>query len=75
MASLTSDLKHTMSARAQAEGREDEAWNNLRVTEGELREVRDDLRAAQNDFVENQAHVASCLCMFLSIFSIPLFLF
>ena len=25
--------------------------------------------------VENQAHVASCLCMFLSIFSIPLFLF
>ena len=25
--------------------------------------------------VENQAYVASCLCMFLSIFSIPLFFF
>ena len=27
---LKSDLKHTTSARAQAEGREDEARNNLR---------------------------------------------
>ena len=40
---LKSDLKHTMSARAWAEGREDEARNSLRATEGELWEVRDDL--------------------------------
>ena len=49
---LNSDLKHTTSARAQAEGREDEARNSLRATKGELREVRDDLRAAQNDLLE-----------------------
>ena len=42
---LKSDLKHTMSARARAEGREDEARNSLRATEGELQEARDDLRA------------------------------
>ena len=36
---LKSDLKHTTSARARAEGREDEARNNLRAGEGELREV------------------------------------
>ena len=49
---LKYDLKHTMSARARAEGREDEARNSLTATEGELREVRDELRAAQNDFLE-----------------------
>ena len=42
---LQSDLKHTTSARARAEGREDEARNNLRMAEGELQEVRDELRA------------------------------
>ena len=52
VAKLNSDLKHTMSARARAEGREDDAQNSLRATEGELREVRDDLRAAQNDLLE-----------------------
>ena len=51
---LKSDLKHTMSARARAEGREDEARNSLRATEGELREVRDELRAAQNDLLETR---------------------
>ena len=40
---LKSDLKHTTSARARAEGRENEARNNLRATKGELREVRDEL--------------------------------
>ena len=40
---LKSDLKHTTSARALVEGREDEARNSLRATEGDLREVRDDL--------------------------------
>ena len=49
---LKSDLKHTTSAHARAEGREDEARNSLREAEGELREVRDDLRAAQNDLLE-----------------------
>ena len=33
---LKSDLKHTMSARARAEGREDKARNSLRAAEGEL---------------------------------------
>ena len=42
---LKSDLKHTMSARARAEGREDEAWKSLRAAEGELQEAQDDLRA------------------------------
>ena len=31
---LKSDLKHTASARAQVEGREDEARNSLRAAEG-----------------------------------------
>ena len=37
---LKFDLKHTSSARARAEGKEDEARNSLRATEDELREVR-----------------------------------
>ena len=42
---LMSDLKHTTSARARADGREDEARSSLRATEVELWEVRDELRA------------------------------
>ena len=49
---LKSDLKHTMSARARAEGREDKVRNSLTAAEGELREVRDELRVAQNDLTE-----------------------
>ena len=49
---LKYDLKHTSSARARAEGREDEAGNSLRAAEDKLREVRDELRAAQNDLLE-----------------------
>ena len=49
---LKSDLKHTSSARARAEGREDEARNSLRASEDELREVWDELWAAQNDLLE-----------------------
>ena len=49
---LQSDLKHTTSASARAEGREDEARNSLRMAEGELREVRDELRAVQNDLLD-----------------------
>ena len=37
---LKSDLKHTTSARARSEGREDGARNSLRAAKGELREVR-----------------------------------
>ena len=40
---LKSDLNHTTSARAWAEGREDEVRNSLSAVEGELREVRDEL--------------------------------
>ena len=49
---LKFDLKHTTSARARVEGREDEARNSLRAAEGELREVQDELRATQNDLLE-----------------------
>ena len=49
---LKSDLKHTTSARARSESREDEAWNSLRAAEGELREGPDELRAAHNDLLE-----------------------
>ena len=49
---LKSDLKHTMSVRARAEGREDEIQNSLTAVEGELREVRDELRVAQNDLID-----------------------
>ena len=49
---LKSDLKHTMSTRARAKIKEDEARNSLRAAEVELQEVRDELRAAQNDLLE-----------------------
>ena len=51
---LKFDLKHTMSAHAWAEGREDEVRNSLSTIEGELREVRDKLRVAQNDLAETR---------------------
>ena len=38
---LKSDLRHTSMARVRAEGREEKARDDLRVAEGELREVRD----------------------------------
>ena len=40
---LKSDLKHTVSARARAESREDEVRSSLTTIEGELRKVRDEL--------------------------------
>ena len=49
---LKSDLKHTSSARARAEQREDEVRSSLAMAEGELREVRGELQVAQNDLVE-----------------------
>ena len=53
---LKYDLKHTSSTRAGAEGREDEARNNLRAAEDEL---RDELRAAHNDFLEARDELQS----------------
>ena len=49
---LKSDLRHTMTARARAEGREEKARDSLRVAEVELREVKDGLHAAQDDLLE-----------------------
>ena len=51
---LKYDLKHTMSARARVESREDEVRNSLTVVEGELREVRGELRVVQNDLAKTQ---------------------
>ena len=49
---LKSDLKHTISACARAEGREDEVRSNLSAVEGGLREARNVLRVAQDDLAE-----------------------
>ena len=49
---LKSDLKHTISACARSECREDEVRSNLSVVKGELREARNVLRVAQNDLAE-----------------------
>ena len=54
MERLRSDLKHTSSARARAEGREVEVRSSLTMVEGELREARDELRALQSELVEFQ---------------------
>ena len=56
---LKSDLKHTMSAHARAEGREDEIRNSLTAAEGELREVRDELQVAQKDLTEARDRLQS----------------
>ena len=54
MKRLKYDLKHTMSASARAESREDEVRNSLTVIEGELQEVRGELRVPQNDLAETR---------------------
>ena len=46
---LKYDLRHTLTTRARAEGREEKAREGLRVAEGELREVMDGLQTAQNE--------------------------
>ena len=43
---LKLDLKHTMSARARAESREDEVRISLTTVEGELRKIRGELQVA-----------------------------
>ena len=57
---LKFDLRHTMTARARAEGREEKARNSLRVAEVELQEVRGGLQAAQDDLLEARDGVAGC---------------
>ena len=59
---LKSDLKHTSSARARAESREDEVRSSLTATVGELWEVRGDHQIAQNNLVEAQEGLASVQC-------------
>ena len=49
---LKSDPKHTASARARAESRDDEVRSSLSAVEGELREAQSMLRVAQNDLAE-----------------------
>ena len=49
---LKSDLRHTLSTRTRAKGREDEVRNCLRAAKVELQEVRDGLQAVQNDLIE-----------------------
>ena len=56
---LKSDLKHTSSARARAESREDEVRSSLTTVEGELREVWGELQVAQNDLVETREGLKS----------------
>ena len=46
---LKSDLRHTSTTQAWAEGKEEKAPEGLRVAEDELREVRYGLKAAQNE--------------------------
>ena len=46
---LKSDLRHTLTAQAWSEGKEEKARESLRVAEGELREVKDGLQIAQNE--------------------------
>ena len=49
---LKFDLRHTTSALARAESREEKARDSLKVTEVELRGVMDGLQAAKDDLLE-----------------------
>ena len=51
---LKSDLKHTASARARAESREDEVRSSLVTVEDGLRNVRGVLQVALNDLIETR---------------------
>ena len=64
---LKSDLKHTTSAHARAESREDEVRSSLTATEGELREVREVLQASQNDLNEAREGLKSAECELLTV--------
>ena len=64
---LKSDLKHTTSARARVESREDEVRSSLTATEGELREVQEVLQASQNDLSEAREGLKSAECELLTV--------
>ena len=49
---LKYDLRHTLTARALAESREEKARDSIKVVEIELREVRDGLQVVQDDLLE-----------------------
>ena len=51
---LKYDLKHTTSARARAESREDEIRSSLTAVEGELRKIRGELQVVQSELIENR---------------------
>ena len=59
---LKSDLRHTASARAWAESREDEVRSSLTSAEGELQKVNDELQVAQNDLIETREGLQSAQC-------------
>ena len=52
-------MKHTSSARARAESRENEVRSSLTTAEGELRGARGELQVAQNDLVETREGLKS----------------
>ena len=62
MERLKSDLKHTSSARARAESREDEVRSSLTAVEGELREVRGELQVVQDNLIETREGLKSTEC-------------
>ena len=51
---LKSNLKHTASAHARAESREDEVRSNLAMVEGELWKVRGELQVVLNNLIETR---------------------
>ena len=51
---LKSDLKHTALSHSRAESREDDIRNSLTAVESELREVRGELRIAQDGLAETR---------------------
>ena len=59
---IKSDLKHTLSARAWVESREDEARSSLTTAEGELREVQGELQIEQNNLIETREGLKSAKC-------------
>ena len=50
---LKFDLKHTTSAHARAESREDKVRSSLTAIEGELRRIRGELQVTQSELIEN----------------------
>ena len=58
-----SDLKHTTTAKVQAEDKENKAQGELRVSKDELRVIRDKLQAARDELhvVRDELHIKSTI--------------